>query len=143
MITIKSSRYGDLTVRQEQVYEFPQGIVGFSNVTEYALMPFEDTDFFVLHASREDVSFILIAAAKVKEDYAFELDEETVRMLETNAAVDVLPFLIVNFVDDVPHINLRAPILIVPVSQKGCQYVIHHPSYPIREALLFEEQGSC
>lgn len=143
MITIDSARYGKLTVNEHQVYEFPQGIVGFSGITRFALIPFENTEFFVLHSDTTDVSFILLPAAKAIMDYAFELGQETVEMLEANKPDDVVPFLIVNFIDNVPYVNLKAPILIVPNSQKGCQYVISSPSYPIRERLVYEEQESC
>ncbi|MBW7474992.1 flagellar assembly protein FliW [Paenibacillus oenotherae] len=141
MITIDSTRYGELTVSKEQLYEFPQGIVGFSNIDQYALVPFADTDFFVLHALSEEVSFILIPAARAKSNYAFELAQETVLMLEANKPDDVVPFLIVNIIGDVPHINLKAPILIVPNSLKGCQYVVTQPSYPIREPLVYEDMN--
>ncbi|GIQ62837.1 flagellar assembly factor FliW [Paenibacillus cisolokensis] len=143
MITINSAVYGRMNVEDNQLYHFPQGIVGFSAISRYALVPFENTDFFVLHATEEDVSFILVPAAKAKREYAFEIDEDTVHMLDIEHPEEVAAFFIVNIVGDIPYINPKAPVLIVPRSQKGCQYVLTQSAYPIREPLRMEGASSC
>lgn len=137
---IRSAVYGEITVTREQIYTFHQGLIGLSHITEYALLPYDNSDLFILQGCHEDISFILVPAAKVELELAFHLDEETVDLLDASNAEEVVPFYIVHVVDNSPHVNAKAPILIVPSAQKGCQYVINDGNYSVREPLVMKEQ---
>ncbi|HEY8529486.1 MAG TPA: flagellar assembly protein FliW [Paenibacillaceae bacterium] len=141
MTLIRSDRYGDLHVAEEQIYRFEKGIVGWQDIKQYALIGVEDTPFFILHAVDEQLSFILIPAEKVVLDYGFEIDDETVELLDAKKPEDVVIFLIVNIIDDAFYVNLKAPVLLVPRSRAGCQYVIHDRDYPLRFPLRRREEA--
>ncbi|MEF2243950.1 flagellar assembly protein FliW [Paenibacillus sp. IITD108] len=140
---IKSSLYGEIPISNEQIYEFEHGLIGFSSIHNFVLFPYENSDLFILHALSEDTSFILIPALKIERELAFQVDSDTVEMLGVNDANEVVPFVIVHIVDDKPYMNTKAPILLVPSKQKGCQYVINDPSYSIREPLVMKESERC
>ena len=134
-ITILSERYGELHLTSRQVFAFEKGIVGFQEIKEYGLVALEDTPFFILHATSAQLSFILIPAEKVVIDYSFKIDQETIDLLGIQRPEDVVIFLIVNIIDDQFYVNLKAPVLIAPNQQTGCQFVIHDQDYPIRHPL--------
>jgi flagellar assembly factor FliW len=142
-ITINSSTYGMLSIRPDSIFKFPKGIVGITKVREYGLIPLENTPFSILHAIKEDLSFVLIPAARVTKDYQFEIDEETVELLKVSKPEDVEVWLIVNIIDDQLFVNLKAPVLLAPSAGTGCQFVILNLDLPIRQPLYREESLSC
>ncbi|MMZ64203.1 Flagellar assembly factor FliW [compost metagenome] len=96
----------------------------------------EGTPFFVLHALEEEVSFILLPSHEAVEDYSFRITDETIGFLELISPEDVGVMLIVNINQDELYVNLMAPILLSPHSQKGCQYIIKDQELPVRHPLV-------
>ncbi|MFD2116995.1 flagellar assembly protein FliW [Paenibacillus yanchengensis] len=141
--TIKSPIYGDLLYTEDQVYQFEQGIIGFSAISSYALFAYEDTALYVLHALEDEVSFLLVPSSIVAIEMEFKVDQQTIELLNATVPTDLSLFYIVHIVDDQPYINVKAPILLVTSSNKGCQYIIHDPKYPIREKLIMKELDTC
>ena len=138
---ILSERYGELVLSENQIVRFDKGIIGLQDIDTYGLVAMEDTPFYILHALEEQLSFILIPAEKAVHDYGFAIDEETVGLLSIQRLEDVVTFLIVNIIDDVLYVNLKAPILIAPERRTGCQFVIHQSDYPIRHPLTGKEEN--
>lgn len=138
-LIIQSSVYGDIQVNREQIYHFPKTIVGISDYKEYALIQMEETPFFILHALHDDFHFILIPAEEVFRDYEFDLSPNIVDLLQIEKPQDVIPFLIVNMIEDELFVNLKAPVLIAPVRKKGCQHIVTEKEYPIRQKIFGKE----
>lgn len=137
---IDSERYGKLRLSEDQIIRFDKGIIGLQDLNRYGLIPMEDTPFYILHAIDGQISFIVIPAGMAVEGYGFTIDDETIGLLDIRDSEDVLPFLIVNIIDDVLHVNLKAPILIAASQRRGCQFVIHDMDYPIRHPLVASKE---
>ncbi|WP_410770659.1 flagellar assembly protein FliW [Fontibacillus sp. BL9] len=136
MMTIHSEAYGLLEVENSQIYLFDSGILGIPDIRQYALLPMEGTPFFVLHALEGEVSFILLPSHQTVEEYSFHISDETISFLELKSPEDVGVMLIVNINQDKLYVNLMAPILLSPLSQKGCQYIIKDREFPVRYPLV-------
>lgn len=136
MKKVHSEAYGMLEVEDSQIYLFESGILGIPDIRQYALLPMEGTPFFVLHALEEEVSFILLPSHEAVEDYSFRITDETIGFLELKSPEDVGVMLIVNINQDELYVNLMAPILLSPHSQKGCQYIIKDQELPVRHPLV-------
>jgi len=139
IISIESSTYGSLQVKTDQVFHFPQGIIGLPEHHEYALIPIEGSPFYIFHAVDGDVSFILVESANAVRPYDFTIDKEVVQVLSVAAPEDVTTYSIVNMLDDRIVANLKAPVLLASQHRKGCQYVILDKDYPIRFPLSLKE----
>ncbi|MED5018445.1 flagellar assembly protein FliW [Paenibacillus chibensis] len=138
---IQSSVYGSLDIAEDQIYHFESDILGIPNIREYALLPIDDTLFFLLHAVEEDVSFVLLPAVQAVEGYGFQLQEETVSLLQLESPEDAGVMLIVNIHDQDIYVNLKAPIILSPHSHKGCQFIINDQDLPIRHRLERKEES--
>ncbi len=138
-----NTAYGQFPVSDHQLFVFEQGIIGLPHIKEYALFPYEDSELFILQSCQDEISFILIPAYKVDKILNFPIDEETVELLGIQQPEDVTAFLIVHIVEDKPYVNAKAPILLVPSTNKGCQYVINDVNFAIREPLVMKGQLSC
>jgi len=141
--TINSTLYGDIQPEPHQIYTFEQGIVGFSHLKQFALLPYDDTELFVLQSFSEDISLMLIPAALAANSEGFRIDELTVQQLGVQEASEIVTFYILRFIDNEPYINLKAPILLVPEQRNGCQYVIMDDSVSVREPLVLAGDESC
>ncbi len=135
---IKSELYGEITVDAHQVYCFPQGIVGMSHLNKFALLPYEDTELFVLQAFQEEFGLMLIPTVLCVNKASFRLDEVTMQYLEISDADEVITFFILRFIDQKPYVNVKAPIIISTATQKGCQYIISDDSLSVRELLVLQ-----
>ncbi|WP_334072156.1 flagellar assembly protein FliW [Paenibacillus sp. A14] len=141
MKELHSKAYGLLEVEDSQIYLFESGILGIPDIGQYALLPMEGTPFFVLHALGEEVSFILVPSHQAVENYSFRITDETIDLLELKSPDDVGVMLIVNINKDELYVNLMAPILLSPHSQKGCQYIIKDQELPVRHPLVPKEEA--
>lgn len=140
MIELSSKRYGKFQIKKEQLYHFNKGLIGMGEFKDFALLPLEDSPFFILHHISEDVSFILLPAEKVVSDYEFVIDDETIRLLNAEKPEDIVIFLITNITEDAVYINLKAPVLITPQHHSGCQFVITDRDYPVRHQIVSKEK---
>jgi flagellar assembly factor FliW len=139
MMQIQSQAYGLLEVEEEQIYSFEPGILGLTEIKQYALLPMKDTPFYVLHALQDQVSFILLPSHEVVENYSFRIPEDIISLMEISSPEDVGVMLIVNIQEENLYVNLMAPVLLAPHSRKGCQYVIKDQEFPIRHPLQVKE----
>lgn len=140
---IQSSAYGEISIDPTQIYSFDRGLIGFPNEKKYALLPMKQSNVFILHAFHEDVSFIIMPAEKIDREYSFQIDKETVELLAVDKPEEVVVFLIVHIAENQLFINAKAPLLLVPSTQKGCQFVIHDSAYAVREPLRLKDESLC
>lgn len=90
--TIQSDLYGEMTVSAHQVYQFPQGLVGMSNLNQFALLPYEDTELFVLQAFDDELSLLLIPTMHCGNQANFNLDKHTVTQLGVTEQDEIITF---------------------------------------------------
>ncbi len=138
---IESERYGLLEISADNIFQFAKGIVGFEGFQSFALVAAEDNAYYILHALQGQLSFLLVRADLFTEDYGFQINEETVELLEISGSEQVVVFLILNIIEDQPYVNLKAPILLAPNSRRGGQFVIHDQDYPLRFPLIRKEHA--
>lgn len=142
-IVIDSRLYGELRPEQHQIYEFHQGIVGFSHLNRFALLPYEDTQLFILQSFQDDISLLLLPAAMCRNSDGFHVDEATIAGFEVQNSDGIIAFYILRFIEEQAYINLKAPILIEPTSQKGCQYVLNDDTVSVRERLILAGEADA
>lgn len=140
---IKSDLYGEIIVEDHQIFHFAQGIVGFSHLKQFALLPYEDTELFVLQSFSEELSLLLYPASHSGNDISFHIDESTVEQLGVQDESELTLFYVLRFIDQQPYINLRAPIFVVTTTQKGCQYVVADDSLSLRAPLVIKGEVEC
>lgn len=139
-VIIESEVYGRIVIGTNHIYRFGSGIIGVPSIHEYALIPIEDSPFYILHALDKQISFIVIEAHQAVDDYNFAISDEVVDLLAVEQADDIAVMLIVNIQQEQFYLNLKAPILLSPNSQQGCQYIIHDQELPIRHLLQRKEE---
>ncbi|WP_138419477.1 flagellar assembly protein FliW [Aquibacillus sediminis] len=142
-MNIETKYFGELAINEEKIVTFPQGVPGFVEEKHFVLLPLEkDSVFHVLQSTQNpDPAFIVVNPYHFVRDYAFDLDDNTVELLEIASEKDVLIFSIVSLKDPFEEstVNLQAPVVINQTKQKGKQYITNLKQYSTKE-MLFNQQ---
>jgi flagellar assembly factor FliW len=132
-----------ITVQQEEVIRFDEGILGFPDSHRYILIPHEsDSPFAWLQSvDEENLAFLLINPVCVKPDYLVQLPKDAADDLKLTDASKGVVFAIVVVPEDPRkmRMNLRAPVIINVHERLGRQVVLEDASLDLRYPLLSDE----
>ena len=135
--------YGIISVGEESIIRFDDGILGFEGYHNYILLDDGSggSPFKCLQSMEESsLAFVLIDPFAVKPEYEIELDEELTASLDIRDMKDVVVLSIVVVPDDVSKacFNLKAPLVINARLRKGVQYIVDNDEYKVRHYILDE-----
>lgn len=138
---IKTENFGEVTVNEEKVIEFKQGILGFEHLHRYILMEDEDENCpFVYLQSIEDLNicFILASPQSIMKEYTISISENYFQQLGGGPDEDFAVVLIVTIPEKIQEatVNLLAPLLIQKNTKKGVQIVLERTEYTVRHSLM-------
>ena len=137
---VQSTRFGELEVSDEQILDFPQGLLGFPEEKRYALMEYKpDSPFYFLQSLADpDLTFLMINPFAFFNDYEFDMDDAL--MAEIGVAADNPPtvFNIATVKDKIENmtVNLAGPVLVNLRDRKAAQWVIEKTQFPTRYPLF-------
>lgn len=137
---IKSTRFGELEVAEEQVFKFPHGIPGFPDEKTFVFIPLDkESPFFYLQSTTEaNLTFLLVDPFAFFKDYEFVLEDEVAE--ELGLSRENLPqvFLMATMKGKLADmtVNLLAPIVVNRANQTGRQVILDKPEYSIRQKLF-------
>ncbi|NUU52941.1 flagellar assembly protein FliW [Paenibacillus taichungensis] len=138
---IQTSMWGEVEVQEKDVYQFPKGLPGFEEETEFALIPWEDTPFSYLQSVREkDLSFLLVSPFTFVPNYSFELSEVDKEELEIVEQVSVYSMVTIHSQTNKSTMNLLAPVVLNPEQRLGKQVVLHQSLYETRHLIWTEDE---
>lgn len=141
IIHIQTSMWGEVEVQEKDVYQFPKGLPGFEEETEFALIAWEDTPFSYLQSVREkDLSFLLVSPFTFVPNYSFELSEVDKEELEIVEQVSVYSMVTIHSQTNKSTMNLLAPVVLNPEQRLGKQVVLHQSLYETRHLIWTEDE---
>ena len=137
---IESTRFGRITVDDERVMTFPNGLLGFPNHTRYALIQTgEENYFFWLQSVDEpNLAFVVTDPTIFFKDYEVPVREETQQelMLGEGDAGFVQVFVICNKVGEWLTGNLLGPIVVNAQNRVAHQVVLTDKKWTTRQPLM-------
>ena len=137
---VQSTRFGELEVSDEQILDFPQGLLGFPEEKRFALMEYKpDSPFYFLQSLADpDLTFLMINPFAFFNDYEFDMDDAL--MAEIGVTVDNPPtvFNIATVKDKIENmtVNLAGPVLVNLRDRKAAQWVIEKTQFPTKYPLF-------
>jgi flagellar assembly factor FliW len=146
MMKIKSTRFGELEVNDEQLLQFPHGIPGFLDEKVFVLIPYDmESRFSFLQSVNEaDLCFLLADPFAFIKDYEFEIDDNLAEELGLSQENPPQVFLIATVRGKISDltVNLLAPLVVNGSKRVGKQIILDKPEYSIRHK-LFEEASAA
>jgi flagellar assembly factor FliW len=144
-VIIKTGRFGQLTVGDDETIHVPQGILGFPDYKKYCLVdPGDETLILWLQClDNPDVAFPVLEPKIFRPDYAARLSAAELRELKLENINQSAVFSILTISEDVTLMtaNLKAPLVINLKQQVAKQVVLQENEYSIKH-LMFKELRS-
>ena len=136
------TRYGTYEVEREKIVSFPKGLIGFSELQEYAILnlPHDGTERFKLLQSADNpgIGFYVVPVGlensgfdpedieRAAGQYQFALEDLAILLIVTarksNDSLELTA-------------NLRAPVLLDTEQCVAYQHVLADEKYPLRQKL--------
>ena len=117
-----------VTVEEEQLIHFEFGLPGFENLKKYAIIEIEEYNPFLLLHSVEDqsIAMVILKSNLLDEENEFEIPENKLKNLKEKGKNEFEIFFILKIHEDDKQItaNVKAPVLINFVNQKGSQIIL-------------------
>jgi flagellar assembly factor FliW len=130
---LQTSRFGEIDISDDSIIQFPEGIPGFEELQQFALITVEEHGPLEYIQSVEDgeLAFIVIDPFLCFPDYDIQLPEQAVEQLSLAGSEDILIRTTVSIRGDIETAttNLVAPIIINRSSRIGKQVILTATDY--------------
>ena len=141
-LVLESSRFGSIEVPEAIRLEFPQGMIGFPEHTEYVLLKQRpDSVFMWLHSTTDpQLAFPVVLPWAFHWEYEVKLGDEDLETIEVENASQISIMCVVNVGSDVRRgtINLFSPIVINNETRLAKQVINTADGYSTRDPLFKE-----
>lgn len=142
---IKTGRFGQLTVGDDETILVPQGILGFPEYKKFCLVdPGDETLILWLQSVESpDIAFPLLEPKIFKSDYAARLSAAELRELKLENVNQSAVFAILTIPEEITQMtaNLKAPLVINLKEQIAKQVVLQENEYSIKHEMFKDLKG--
>lgn len=136
---IQNTRFGEIEYKDDEVIYFNNGIPAFETEHQFIIVDNEEKSPFAFLQSitTKDLALAITDPFTFYHDYEFELDEQTKEKLEIDDVKNVVVWNILSIPEEFQKatINLKAPIIINIVNNKGKQVILKE-DFPIKAPLF-------
>jgi flagellar assembly factor FliW len=140
MVTVPSSRFGDLEVPADSVIEFPSGIIGFPSAKKFIMLEHKPPFSWLQSTQDADLAFVVVDGFEFGQQFDVKPpvgDRDTDFREDDEYAI-----LIIVTVRPDPRMttaNLKAPLFVNMRNRRGVQVIFDDPRYSTRFPLWSEE----
>lgn len=143
-IIINSTRFGELEIDKSVIFNFVSPIIGFNDLSKYALVDYKPDSPFKWLQSIEDaeLAFPVTLCSFFGIDYQFDLSDEEADKLEIENPDDVFVCNIANIPSSDPQgatINMLAPVIVNLANKKAMQTILKNTNFEVRYKLFKQE----
>jgi len=135
---IKTKVFGEIIIDDDKIIHFPNGIIGFPDLTEFTLIHDEEKGTDSIHwlQSLQEPAFAMpvMDPLLVKEDYNREVDDELLKILGDWEHDELLVLVTVTVPQELEKmtVNLKGPILINGKNRKACQVIVEGEEFKVK-----------
>ena len=135
---IETSRFGPLEVDPQRLITFEDGILGFPEQKQYALVQTGDgSGFYWLQATgTPDLAFVVCDPRLFVADYRVPVKLQELELIGLSDPADAQVFVIVNKVADLLSGNFQGPLVVNVNNRRGRQLVLSDKRYSTRHPLM-------
>lgn len=141
---IQTSRFGDIEINEQDQIQFPEGLLGFSELKSFVLLDDPDDDIFAWLQSTENprVAFPVLEPELFADNYQVNLGKRDMSALKLEKMERVRVYSIITIPEDPTQMtaNLKAPIIINIPERLAAQCVLQDNDLPIREMVFTKLQ---
>ncbi len=140
---VKTTRFGTIDVKEEQVITLAEGMLGFSECSRYTLMDDEIGEPFMWMQSLDipSLAFVVIDPAIILPSYHFSVKKDQIKNLDTDNVDDLQVYVIVTMAANILDVtvNLQGPLVVNKNKRVGLQVVLNDPNFSTRHPLFTDQ----
>ena len=142
---VKTTHFGEIEIKDEDIIEFGEGIVGFEDIYRYGIIKNQDSESpfsWIQAIEKPELAFAVVDPFAIKKDYDFILKDEYVKAFEIEVPSQVIVFAIVVVPEDLKKMsmNLKAPVIVNKENRKAAQVILDTDEYSVRHNIMDELQ---
>lgn len=135
IVKINTTRFGDVSVPQSDIYTMPEGILGFSAQRRYIIIDHQTNSFFkwLQCVDKPDLAFVIVNPAAIMADYNFELSQSDMDIIKVEKEEDciVAVILVIPSNPDLITANMKGPIVFNVKEKLAKQIVLADSEYSV------------
>jgi flagellar assembly factor FliW len=139
-VIIQTTRFGQVQIQEEDILNFPEGILGFNELKGFVLLDDPTDDIFAwLQACDEPaIAFPVLEPELFTESYKINLSKADTEALKLQAAGPYRMFSIITVPEDPTKMtaNLKAPVVVNVEGRIARQCVLQDNNLAIREPIF-------
>jgi len=142
---VNTKAFGQIDVDEKQKINFPQGLLGFDDYKDYALLDAENEPFLWLQSLDDrEIAFILINPFLFRPDYEVNVSNEELAEIGITSAEKALIFVIVTIPQDGSPMtaNLQGPLVVNKDNMTAMQAVLPDVRWKTRHDIIAELQNT-
>ena len=141
MLTVKTSRFGDVEVKENRSGHFPDGLLGFPERKDFVILDHKpDSPFFWLQSMDvPELAFVMTDPFLVKNDYLGDLSPSEKIFFERGNRDEIIVFTLVTIPPGEVErmtVNLLGPLVIDAQSRIGKQIILANSGYDHRHPMM-------
>ncbi len=135
---IKTKVFGEIIIDDDKIINFPNGIIGFPELTEFTLIHDEEKGTDSIHwlQSIQEPAFAMpvMDPLIVCPDYNPEVDDELFNILGEIKPDELLVLVTVTVPSDLTKmsVNLKGPVIINVSEKKALQIIVEGDEYQVK-----------
>ena len=139
---IETRRFGTLRLNTDQLFLFPQGLIGMETLRQWALLPDPQNPSvaWLQSASRGDRAIALVSPRAFFDSYRVHVTRRELECLHMQAGAELYIMTTVSGHVGKLTTNLRAPLLLNLDRRLGCQ-IITNDSQPLQKSLPLQSSS--
>lgn len=136
---LNTKLFGNIDIDDEKILHFTNGIIGFPDLKDFALMydaeKGKKSNIRWLQSVQEPAfAMPVLDPLAVMPDYNPEVEDELLKPIGDLTPDEMLVLVTLTVPKDITKmsVNLRAPIVIHTESRKACQIIVDEEKYPVK-----------
>ena len=135
---INTKVFGEIEIADDKIIHSPSGIIGFPELTDFALVHDEEKGVGSIHwlQSIQEPAFAMpvMDPLLVQPEYNPEVDDELLKPIGKLDPEEMLVMVTVTVPSDLTKmsVNLRGPIVINAAEKKACQVIVDGEEYAVK-----------
>ena len=135
---INTKVFGEIEIADDKIIHFPFGIIGFPELTDFALVHDEEKGVGSIHwlQSIQESAFAMpvMDPLLVQPEYNPEVDDELLKPIGKLDPEEMLVMVTVTVPSNLTKmsVNLRGPIVINAAEKKACQVIVDGEEYAVK-----------
>ena len=137
---VKTSRFGDIEIEENQIINFPSGLIGFSEDRRFVIREDEAASPFrwLQAVDNQALAFVVIEPHVSVSNYELELTKDNLRKLKAESIKDLSVYVLVTMAKNMEDVtvNLQGPLLFNLEKRLGLQFIIQDGKQSTRHPLF-------